>query len=157
MLSGFGLFANYRYATSQAKNVNPVAGRTDKPALLCQAPHTWNISPTYDRGRISARAGMSYNGPNIFSYAYVPFQSDGTPTPGGLKGPAGDAYLYSHFQVDLQGSCYLAKGLTAIASILNLTNESFAFYQGSTQFFIQRGYYKPTYSFGLRWDFAREK
>jgi len=87
LMSGLGLFGNYSYATSQAKNVNPAASRTDNPALLRQAPNTWNISPTYDRGRLSLRVGMAYNGTNIFSYAYVPFQSDGTPTQGGYPGP----------------------------------------------------------------------
>jgi len=149
-LSGLGLFANYSYATSRAHNVNP-GNRTDSPALLRQAPHTWNISPTYDRGRLSLRTGMSYNSANIFAYAFT----DGAP--GGIKGPSGDQYLYSHFQVDAQGSVYLGKGLTFIASGLNLNNEVFGFYQGSPQFFIQREYYKPTYSFGFRWELGREK
>jgi len=150
LLSGLGVSANYSYATSQAKNVNP-GNRTDSPALLRQAPDTWNISPTYDRGRISARVGLAYNGANIFSY----FFTDGSPL--GLKGPLGDVYLYSHFQVDAQGSVYLGKGLSFIASGLNLNNEVFGFYQGSPQFPIQREFYKPTYSFGLRWELGREK
>jgi len=125
--------------------------------LLRQAPNTWNLSPTYDRGRLSLRVGLAYNGANIFSYFFVPFQSDGTPTPGGVKGPGGDVYLFSHFQVDAQGAVYLGKGLTAIVSALNLNNEVFGFYQGSPQFFIQREYYRPTYSFGLRWDSGRGK
>jgi TonB-dependent receptor len=150
LLSGLGVSANYSYATSQAKNVNP-GNRTDSPALLRQAPNTWNISPTYDRGRISVRVGLAYNGANIFSY----FFTDGSAL--GLKGPLGDVYLYSHFQVDAQGSVYLGKGLSFIASGLNLNNEVFGFYQGSPQFPIQREFYKPTYSFGLRWELGREK
>jgi TonB-dependent receptor len=150
MLSGLGLFANYSYATSKAHNVNP-GNRTDSPALLRQAPHTWNISPTFDRGRLSLRSGISYNGANIFAYAFT----DGAP--GGIKGPSGDQYLYPHYQVDAQGSVYLGKGLTAIVSGLNLNNEVFGFYQGSSQYFIQREYYKPTYTFGLRWEMGREK
>ena len=151
LLRGLGLFANYSYATSKADNVNPTGPRSDSPALLRQAPNTWNISPTYDHGRLSTRVGLAYNGANIFQYFYV----DGAP--GGLKGPSGDVYLYSHFQVDAQGSYYLGKGFTAIASGLNLNNAVFGFYQGSPQFFIQREYYKPTYSFGLRWELGREK
>jgi TonB-dependent receptor len=151
LLNGFGVAANYSYATSKAHNVNPTGPRSDSPALLRQAPNTWNISPTYDHGRLSARVGLAYNGPNIFQYSFV----DGTP--GGLKGPLGDLYLYSHFQVDAQGSVYLGKGLTVIASGLNLNNEVFGFYFGSPRFFTQREFYKPTYSFGLRWEMGREK
>jgi TonB-dependent receptor len=149
-LHGLGISANYSYATSQAKNVNPGA-RTDNPALLRQAPNTWNISPTYDRGRLSTRVGLAYNGANIFQY----FFTDGSPL--GLRGPLGDVYLYSHFQVDAQGSVYMGKGFTATVAGLNLNNEVFGFYQGSSQFPIQREYYKPTYTFGLRWDLRHEK
>lgn len=147
-LSGLGISANYSYAASQA---NGLGGRSDHPALLRQAPNTWNISPTYDRGRLSARLGLAYNGANIFTY----FFQDGTPL--GIKGPLGDQYLYSHFQVDAQGSVYMGKGFSATVSGLNLNNAVFGFYQGSTQFPIQREYYKPTYSFGLRWDLHHEK
>jgi TonB-dependent receptor len=151
LLSGLGLSANYSYATSKAHNVNPTGPRSDSPALLRQAPNTWNISPTYDHGRLSTRLGLAYNGPNIFQYFYV----DGAP--GGLKGPLGDLYLYSHFQVDAQGSVYLGKGLTATVSGLNLNNAVFGFYYGSSQYFTQREFYKPTYTFGLRWDLHHEK
>jgi TonB-dependent receptor len=150
LLSGLGVLANYSYATSQANNVNP-GNRTDSPALLRQAPNTWNISPTYDHGRLSTRVGLAYNGPNIFSY----FFTQGSP--GGVKGPFGDLYLYSHFQVDAQGSYYLGKGLTATVSGLNLNNAVFGFYYGSPQYFTQREFYKPTYAFGLRWDLQHEK
>ena len=34
-----------------------------------------------------------------------------------------------------------------MVSGLNLNNEVFGFYQGSSQFPIQREYYKPTYTF----------
>jgi hypothetical protein len=171
-LSGLGLSANYSYATSQAKSVHP-GFRIDNPALLRQAPNTWNVRPTYDRGRVSLRVGMAYNGANIFAYFFNACQgqqvdSSGNcipnfpgdtpaPTPGGIKGPSGDQYLYSHLQVDAQGSVYLGKGFTAIASGLNLNNEVFGFYFGSTPYFSQREYYKPTYTFGLRWDLQHER
>ena len=75
-LAGLGLSANYGYTTSEARGL-PL--RTDHPALLRQAPHTWNISPTYDRGPLSLRVGMSYNGANIYAYQYQNLNSDGTP------------------------------------------------------------------------------
>jgi TonB-dependent receptor len=153
MFGGLGLFANYSYTASKAHNVNP-GNRSDSPALLRQAPHTFNISPTYDRGPVSLRAGLAYNGANIFSYAFA----DGAP--GGLYGPGGDVYLFSHLQVDAQASIRLHKserggGWTALVQGLNLNNEVFGFYNGSPQFFIQREFYKPTFTFGLRWDLGR--
>jgi TonB-dependent receptor len=157
LLSGLGVSANYSYAASQATGVSKL--RTDNPALLRQAPNTWNISPSYDRGRLSIRVGLAYNQANIFQYAFKPLLPDGTPNPasvGGLHGPNGDTYLYSHFQVDAQGSFRIRKGFQFIASGLNLNNEVFGFYNGSPQYPIQREYYKPTYTFGFRWDLHAE-
>ena len=39
---------------------------------------------------------------------------------------------------------------------LNITNEVFGFYQGSTQFVNQREYYKPTYGGGLRYTLGEQ-
>jgi TonB-dependent receptor len=148
VLSGGGISANYGYTDSKAHGV---PGRSDSPPLQRQAPHTWNVSPTYDRGRVSVRVGISYNAANIFQYNY----SDGAPL--GLTGPNGDQYLYSHLQLDAQGSVRLPKGFSIIAYGLNLTNEVFGFYQGSPEFPIQREYYKPTFAMGVRWTLTPER
>jgi TonB-dependent receptor len=153
-LAGLGISANYGYTSSQA---NGLPGRSDHPRLLRNAPNTFNVSPTYDRGRLSIRVGLSYNQANISAYAYqdgTPTE-DGTPsdpTPGGLKGPFSDQYFYTHFQIDAQGSVRLSHGLSFIAYGLNLNNEVFGFYQGSPQYMIQREYYQPTFAVGFRWS-----
>lgn len=147
-LNGLGLSANYSYTNSQASGL---PGRSDSPKLLRQAPNTFNISPTYDRGRLSIRAGFSYNQTSIFQYKYT----DGTP--GGLTGPLGDNYLYTHFQIDLQGSYQMKYGFTFLAYGLNLNNEVFGFYNGQKQYMNQREYYQPTLGFGLRWSPTHEK
>lgn len=147
-LAGPGISANYSYTDSRA---NGLPGRSDQPALQRQAPHSWNISPTYDRGRVSLRVGLSYNAANIFSYQY----QDGAPL--GLKGPNGDNYLYAHLQVDAQASIRLAKGFSAVVYGLNLTNEVFGFYNGSPIWPNQREYYKPTIAGGVRWSLPHEK
>jgi TonB-dependent receptor len=147
-LGGLGLSANYSFTNSQA---NGLPGRSDSPRLLRQAPNTFNISPTFDRGRLSIRAGMSYNQTSIFAYQYL----DGTP--GGLTGPLGDQYLYTHFQIDLQGSYVLKYGFTLMAYGLNLNNEVFGFYNGQKQYMVQREYYMPTFAMGLRWSPTHEK
>ena len=104
------------------------------------------------------RVGISHNDANIFQYNYSDLNADGSPNPVplGKKGPLGDIYLYAHTQVDAQGSFRLYRGLDLIVSGLNLTNEVFGFYQGSPQFPIQREYYKPSYSFGLRFNLGGE-
>jgi TonB-dependent receptor len=169
MLNGLGLSANYGYSASQLTFpglTNPDGtptgiARTDKPDLLRQAPHTWNISPTYDKRKLSVRLGLSYNAANIFAYNYSDSNSGAfDPTSGhggGINGPNGDVHLYSHLQVDLQGTYRLPKGFTAVAYALNLNNEVFGFYQGTTIYPIQREFYKQTFGGGLRWYPSRER
>jgi TonB-dependent receptor len=160
VLKGLGISANYSYVTSRTSGL---PGRSDHPRLLRDAPNTWNISPTYDVGRVSVRVGLSYNQANIGSYAYQDgsLLADGvthsTPTPGGLRGPLSDQYFYTHLQVDAQGSIRLAHGFSYVMYGLNLTNEVFGFYQGSTQYQVQREFYQPTIAAGFKWSPLREK
>jgi TonB-dependent receptor len=160
-LGGLGLSANYTWTNSAACGL---PGRSDCPKLLRQAPNLFNISPTFDHGRFSMRVGLTYNQASIYAYQY----QDGTgssctcnggsgATPGGLYGPLGDNYLYSHFQLDVQGSYRLKYGFTVMASGLNLTNEVFGFYNGQSQYMVQREYYGPTFAFGMRWSPTHEK
>ena len=149
-LKGLGFSANYGYTASRA-SLGPDFGRSDHPRLLRNAPNTWNISPTYDRGRVSVRLGLSYNGANIAAYQF----SDGVN--GGITGPFGDNYFYAHLQVDLQGSVALAHGLSFVMYGLNLNNEVFGFYNGSPQYMVQREYYRPTIAAGMRWSPTHEK
>ena len=154
-LAGLGLSANYSYTTSKASGI-PL--RTDSPALLRQAPNTWNISPTYDRGPMSVRLGVSYNGPNIYSYQYQTLNSDGTPiaagdlTAGGAKGPGADNYLYAHLQIDAQAVVRVGHAMSVVVSGLNLNNEVFGFYNGGPQYVVQREFYKPTFAIGVRFN-----
>jgi outer membrane receptor protein involved in Fe transport len=149
-----GLTANYSYTNSQASGL---PGRSDSPRLLRQAPNTFNISPTYDHGRLSIRVGTTYNGASIYAYQYQDGTGGSTPTPGGLHGPDSDNYLYSHFQLDAQGSFRLKYGMTLVAYGLNLTNEAFGFYNGQKQYMVQREYYGPTFALGMRWSPTHEK
>jgi TonB-dependent receptor len=144
-LGGLGFSGNYSYTSSRTTGL---PGRSDHPALLRQAPNSWNLGPTYDRGRVSLRVGLSFNQANIFAYQY----QDGAAL--GLKGPLGDNYLYSHLQVDAQGTIRLAKGFTALIYGLNLSNEVFGFYNGSPVWPVQREFYQPTIGAGVRWNSA---
>jgi TonB-dependent receptor len=160
---GLGISANYSYTASREKGL-PL--RTDHPSLIDQAPNTWKLSPTYDTKRFSARVGLAYDSYSRFSYNYVnpallPTPPAGTlstdPNNLGPNGPTGDVYTLTHFQVDAQASYVVWKGISAVVSGLNLNNEVFGYYTGSTQFVNQREYYKPTYTGGLRYNFASKR
>ena len=174
VMGGLGITANYSYTNSTARNVDPL--RDDSPALLRQAPNTWNISPTYDTKHFSMRVGMTYDDKMIYAYQYhdLAYVTDSNGNPvvdpttgkqetmpnpqvGGIKGPAGDYYLYSHFQFDTQASYQLPLGFSVYAYGLNLNNEVFGFYYGGPQYVVQREYYHPTYAGGVRWNLNRER
>ncbi|HEX4021718.1 MAG TPA: TonB-dependent receptor [Acidobacteriaceae bacterium] len=146
VLAGARMNANFTYTNS--KNYN-IVGRTDDPALVGQAPYSWNIAPSYATKNALVTVGITHNGQNIYVYQY---QNEG---PGavqyGVTGPFGDNYFYSHTQVDAQASYYVGKGFTVIASGLNMNNAVFGFFNGSPQYMVQREYYKPTYTGGVRW------
>ena len=168
LANGLGVAANYSHTASQAnfpagfscggKDAlgNPTLCRTDQPTLQRTAPNTYNIGITYDKARFSMRFAISHNDASIFQYQFVGNSTPNDPVLG-LKGPTGDNYLYAHTQYDVQGSYRLYKGLTFFASGLNLTNEVFGFYNGSTQYPNQREFYKPTVSFGMRWSSATQQ
>ena len=124
-MRGAGLSANYSYTSSLAKQVDPL--RTDSPALLRQAPNTWNVSPTFDTRHFSMRVGMTFDDKMIYAYQYEDLayayddagnpivvngvqQTVPNPLPGGTKGPLGDNYLYPHFQVDTPSQLSAAVG-----------------------------------------------
>lgn len=174
MLNGLGVSANYGFTASQAKlpayidasviQPGEISGPNRgtegaNPALIGQAPNSYNFSPTYDKKGLSLRLGMTYNQANIANYQYTtdnngPITQGGNG--GGPKGPNGDQYFYSHMQIDLQGTYQLPKGFTVVAYGLNLNNEVFGFYNGSTPYTVQREFYKPTFGGGLRWSPVRE-
>src|SRR5216683_1070403 len=163
-LNGFGVSANYSYTQSAVTFpafFNPASaggeGRLDHPSLPRQAPNTWNAGVTYDKSRFSMRFAVSHNDANIafYNYSHTDAATDKDPILG-IKGPTGDVYFYAHTQFDIQGSYRIAKGLRFEASGLNLSNEVFGFYQGSTIYPVQREFYKPTVSFGFRWTSSPE-
>ncbi|MGA7108847.1 MAG: TonB-dependent receptor [Terracidiphilus sp.] len=147
-LGGFGMKANYSYIGSQTSGI---AGRSDKPRLLENAPNLFNIGPTYNKGPLSMSMNINFNQSSIYVYQYT----DGVP--GGPMGPLGDNYNYDHTQIDAQGSYALPRGFKLIASGLNLNNEEFGFYYGSPKYDTQREFYHPTYSFGVSWTPQRER
>ena len=183
LFSGLGVSANYGFTSSAAHlppyltsavladpntPVGTVSGPNRgpegaNPALIGQAPNSYNFSPTYDKRGLSVRLGMTYNQANISSYQYNTGNSgaivntNGNFSGGGTTGPNGDTYFYSHLQVDLQGSYQLPRGLTFVMYGLNLNNEVFGFYNGSPDYTIQREFYRQTFGGGLRWSPKRER
>jgi TonB-dependent receptor len=139
-LAGLGFDANYTH-TSSSVLVDPASGR--KAPLLRQSPDIANIYATYDKGRLSARVGWTYNGAMIASYG------DGTPTPNG------DTWFYAHGQLDGSIVYTATSSIQLQAQVLNINNAVFGFYMGTpgNEFNIQREYYGRTFFLGTRIGF----
>jgi outer membrane receptor protein involved in Fe transport len=158
LLGGFGVNANYSHTTSQV--IFPAGfdgGRTDKPALDRDSPNDYNLNLTYDKRRFSGRFAVSHNDSSIAAYQWNAGTGSTNDPILGMKGPTGDNYFYAHTQFDVQGSYRLYKGVQIVVSGLNLTNEVFGFYNGSVIYPVQREFYKPTTSFGVRWSIQGEQ
>lgn len=157
MLSGFGINANYSHTASQVTFPSGFdGGRTDHPSLDRTSPNDYNFNLTYDKSRFSGRFAISHNDESIASYGWNATNGAASDPILGLKGPLGDNYFYPHTQFDAQGSYRIYKGMQVVASGLNLSNEVFGFYNGSPIYPVQREYYRPTVSFGLRWNLSGE-
>ncbi len=158
LLNGFGVNLNYSHTTSQVTFPSGFdGGRTDKPSLDRDSPNDYNVNLTYDKSRFSGRFAISHNDQSIATYQWNAGTGPANDPILGLKGPTGDNYFYPHTQFDAQGSYRLYKGIRGVASLLNMSNEVFGFYNGSSIYPVQREYYRPTYSFGLRWTIASDK
>ena len=142
VLAGARINANFTY--TESKNYNLRAAPI--PRRWWVRRHYPGTSHLPTRRNATGNGRHFHNGANIYAYQY----QDGAAC--GVTGPFGDNYFYSHTQVDAQGSYYIGKGFTAIASGQNMNNAVFGFYNGSLQYMIQREYYKPTYSGGVRWE-----
>jgi TonB-dependent receptor len=158
LLNGFGINANYSHTVSQVTFPSGFDGsRTDQTSLDRTSPNDYNFNLTYDKSRLSGRFAISHNDESIAAYQWNSKTGPASDPILGLKGPSGDNYFYPHTQFDVQGSYRLYKSLQVVASGLNLSNEVFGFYNGSKIYPVQREYYRPTVSFGLRWTLAGEQ
>jgi len=144
--SGLGTDINLTLTKSEA-TFDASTGRSGTAPLQRTAPVEWNLGLTYDWKAFSMRVAATYNSAMIFTYNYV----DGAL--GGTGGPNGDIYLLPHIQLDAQASYAISHHLKLTASILNINNEVFGFYQGSPQWTIQREFYGPTYNIGFKYEF----
>ncbi|MGC2636114.1 MAG: TonB-dependent receptor [Acidobacteriaceae bacterium] len=154
VLAGARLDTNFTW--TQSRN-DKITGRTDSPELVGQAPYSWNIGPAYATKRVEFNVGISHNGANIYAYQYqntgTVFQNNPTAPPyaNAVNGPFGDNYFYAHTQVDAQATYYIGRGFTVLGIGENMNNAVFGFFNGSPQYMVQREYYKPSYSGGIRW------
>lgn len=129
-LGGLGIYGNYTWTDSEATLAD---GRA--VGFAGQADHAFNAALSYERGGFSSQ--VSFN----FRDAYIDGYGDES---------AEDEFVGSRHQIDLSASLDLARTGTIYMQLLNLTDQPFILYQGVEERELQREYYRPWGTVGVR-------
>ena len=130
---GLGLYFNYSYADS--KSSYPTRADT---RLQGQAEHVGNLALSYEKAGFSGRVSLNYNGNAIFAVG---------------DEPATDQYVDDHMQLDLSVQQKLTNKLALMLELINLTNEPYRVYEGTSNRPLQEEYYRSWGTLSLRMTF----
>jgi TonB-dependent receptor len=136
-LDGLGIWANYTYTDSEA---TLPGGRTAR--LAGQAAHVFNTALSYEKGGFSGQVSLNYNDPFVLE-----FGSDVV----GAEERGEDIFLDSHLQFDATGAFRFTPSTSLFLELVNLTNEPFRTYQGSSVRPRQEEYYESWGRIGVRY------
>jgi TonB-dependent receptor len=130
--SGFGLYLNYTYVDSEADYPDRETTR-----LQGQSEHTGNIALVYEKYGFSGRLSYNYNGKSIDEI-------------GGEA--AEDLWVDDHAQLDFLGRLQLSKKISLVLELINLTDEPYRVFEGTSDRPRQEEYYSWWGVLGVRFD-----
>ena len=117
-LDGLGIWANYTYTDSEA---TLPGGRTAR--LAGQAKHVFNTALSYEKGGFSGQASLNYNDSFVLEFGGDVI---------GAEERGEDIFLDKHLQLDFTSAYRFTPSTSLFLELVNLTNEPFRTYQGST-------------------------
>ena len=127
--------ANLTWSDSEAT----VPGRDEKVDLPLTSDLIWNLALGYETGRLSLRLAGTYRDDRLLE----------------LGGdPSEDIFEDEHMQWDFTVKYFVTDRLQLYASIINITDEPFYVYQGSSDLNAQYEDYGITYGIGMRYSFS---
>jgi TonB-dependent receptor len=129
---GFGVYLNYTYVDSEAKYPDRETTR-----LQGQSEHTGNVALVYEKYGFSGRLSYNFNGKNIDEV-------------GGEA--AEDLWVDDHAQLDFLGRIQVSKKISLVLELINLTDEPYRVYEGTSDRPRQEEYYSWWGVLGLRFD-----
>lgn len=112
--SGFGLYANYTYAWSEAE-LTSENGDPRTISLPGQSENTANFALSYERSGFSGRLSVSYAGSFVDEIRDV---------------SENDRIYDQHVQIDFSASQIINQNFTVFVELINLTNEPLRYYNG---------------------------
>jgi TonB-dependent receptor len=129
-LSGLGFYGNYTWTDSEATLADGrVAG------FAGQARHAFNAALSYEWAGFSGQASLNFRDAYVDGYG---------------EEEAEDEFVGSRHQVDLSASYRLSQQGTVYLELVNLTDQPFLLYQGFEVRELQREYYRPSGTIGVR-------
>jgi outer membrane receptor protein involved in Fe transport len=132
VLHGFGVYTNYTYVHSNAKLPRG-------PYILPgQASHLGNAAISYERRGLSARASFNYQGHYVLAIGNT---------------AADDNWLDNRLEIDFSVSQRINKHILVFFDALNLGNEPYRVYTGTSSRSIQEERYKIWAITGFKFDF----
>ncbi len=129
---GFGLYANYTYADSEAEYPNREAG-----TLPGQSENVGNLALVYEKYGISTRLSLNFNGKNILEVG---------------EEAAEDLWLDDHTQLDFLFRVQVSKKFSIVLEAINITDEPYTVYEGTGDRIRQQEYYDWWATLGVRFD-----
>lgn len=137
-LSGFGVYANYTYTSSEISDFR-IEGREDDKDLSLPgtAKHTLNASLSYDTKKFSFRTSLNYASDFVEEFGEEKFF---------------DRYYDKVMYLDINANYAFTPKFRVYAEILNLTNQPLYYYQGISSRVMQAEYYNMRLQFGVKFD-----
>lgn len=137
-MKNFGIYLNYTYTHSEAEGIN--AGGNDRKGLMLPgtAPHMFNGSLSWENKKFSARVSLNHTAAYLDELGGEEFE---------------DRYYDKQTFLDANASYAITDWMRVFVEANNLTNQPLRYYQGVQSRTMQMEYYKPRYTFGLKFDF----
>ncbi len=130
---GFGLYANYTWADSEAKYPERVP-----TSLPGQSENVGNLALVYEKYGISTRLSFNYNGKNLLEVG---------------DDPSEDLWVDNHGQLDFLFHFQVAERWGLVLEMINITDEPYTVYEGNPDYIRQQEYYGWWATLGVRFDY----
>ena len=130
---GFGLYANYTWTDSEAEFPDREGAKSTLPG---QARSIGNLALSYEKSAWSARVMANYGGKYISEVG---------------ESAEEDVYVDDRLQLDFTASYRFRGNMALTLELLNLTNEPFRRYIGTSDRPVQEEYYSWWGTLGLKW------
>ena len=135
-MSGFGIYANYTWTTSDASIIFDGEKRSGIP-LAGQSANMANLAISYEKGGFTGRVGLNYHGKFLYELG---------------ESADEDVYYDNHIQWDLAASQQITRGVQFYLQAVNLNNEPMRYFMGDTMRPIQREFYSWWMHAGFKFE-----